>query len=406
MLFGGTQAPIIFKKICHPIVRFFGIVKLPCFNFFDDWFWSMLPELMSINSPVIDRVFTSLGWQLAPLKSQQGPKVKVMGFNLDAASRTYSVPDPKIKRTLALITNLRLKACAAIPVSSEQAATIAGMVLSMSLAVPHVRIWTRAIYACTDPPSTYHLLGPAVVDELNMLEYLIENHNSRPFVSPLHEVEMYCDTGETGWGALVNNNDFSGLLPLRAIAASSTARELTGLLLALSDTSLQKSVRGRVVRISLDSSSAIANLLNGGGPVSSLCDLIKALWHLCNELSVSLHPRWVSRETNLLQHVDALSKRSSMWTLLPSFTLFSDATGTPPWVPDFARVGPAITSIITRNLSTTIIIPRWEACPWWQLVAQHSTAVAQLPPSNELFNQQRGTTPPWPCVAVTFRARW
>ena len=38
LVFGNGQAPFIFTKTCHPLVRFFGVIKLPCFNYMDDWF--------------------------------------------------------------------------------------------------------------------------------------------------------------------------------------------------------------------------------------------------------------------------------------------------------------------------------------------------------------------------------
>jgi hypothetical protein len=98
--FGHRLATWIFTKICQPLKAFFGVLKMPSFNYIDDRFWSILKALMPRLAPIIDRVFVILGWTFAARKAQLGTCVKVLGFNLDVDKRMFTVPDSKVRRAL------------------------------------------------------------------------------------------------------------------------------------------------------------------------------------------------------------------------------------------------------------------------------------------------------------------
>jgi hypothetical protein len=406
LLFGQGQAPFFFTKICRPIVRFFGMVKLPCFNYIDDFFWALKQAMMRSCSPLIDSVFGTLGWSLSKKKSQMGHRITTMGFEVDAARREYSVPACKIARALTVLRRIRRLTSSSLPVLPEDVSSFAGLVLSMSLAIPHVRIWTRELYRYSDTFRPPRLLSVQAVDELDRLEILLQSSNARSFIDERWEAELFCDTGETGWGAHIAGQDVDGLLPLHAIGTSSTFRELTGLLLALHSPVIQPLVTDRVLRVYMDSSSAIANIVNGGGPVPVLCNVIKAIWCVCDTLSVRLDMCWVSRNEPMLQHVDALSRVNTRWALRPLVARrFEVILGVVPWVPDFARVGVVVAAAISRATTTALVVPRWEAKAWWHVLSEHATIHTVAQPRDIFEPKGASPPPPWPFVVAVFRPR-
>jgi hypothetical protein len=91
---------------------------------------------------------------------------------------------------------------------------------------------------------------------------------------------------------------------VEVLGRSSTVRELTGLLEAANAFSTQ--LRGRRVRVCMDSLPAVCNLVNGGGPVLELNEWVRQWWVWCRRQQVTPLYRWLPREKNT--QADDLSK--------------------------------------------------------------------------------------------------
>ena len=125
-----------------------------------------------------------------------------------------------------------------------------------------------------------------------MLIFLITFCNGSPFLDPTHDISMWVDSGEIGWGASAGGVEVKGQFTAELIGSSSTHRELKGLALALRIPTISVLLTGRTVALHMDSMCAVRNLIKGGGPVSGLVELVKEIWLACEEFDIHLLPIW------------------------------------------------------------------------------------------------------------------
>ena len=266
---------------------------------------------------------------------------------------------------------LASKARAAVLVAPLQSAM--GKALSLTLAVPGIKVWCRSLYSqVTVQGFGSMFLSPTSMEELDMIILLLQLSEGSPFMSPGHSCEIWVDSGEVGWGAHYEGVEVSGQFEARWIGQSSTARELQGLFHALE--TLGPQMTGKVVRLNMDSMCSVRNILKGGGPVPLLCALTKQLWSICTVFSIQLVPRWQRRNEPMMQRADVLSKVGTEWKLRTTFvTTTTMAHSLPVLMPDLAQADKVINALITRRQDHTLILPRWEGKSWWQLVLAHAT---------------------------------
>ena len=147
--------------------------------------------------------------------------------------------------------------------------------------------------------------------------------------NPLHQVTVFVDASETGYGGYCGSHTVAGVLPTDVIGTSSTLRELCGVRLLTEE--LAERLQNKRVKYVLDSQPAIANLIKGGGDKSSLNDAIKEWWRICQRLSITPSYEWVPRENN--KDADKLSKANEY---------------------DVTRLTDAAHAIAIRSLSSTM----------------------------------------------------
>ena len=153
----------------------------------------------------------------------------------------------------------------------------------MTLAIPGVRVWCRELFSqiarATDQQTPWITLPKGAIEELKELIVLLSLSDGSPFIHPASDVEIWVDSGETGWGVHTSNGvQARDWFEAEWIGKSSTARELKGLVMSIS--ALSTHVKGNMVKLNMDSMCAIRNIIKGGGPVAGLRDLIKEIWHL------------------------------------------------------------------------------------------------------------------------------
>ena len=364
MLFGMCQAPFKFTTICKPVARVFGALKIPAMSYIDDWYWPTKPEKGDGLHLFIRAIFHLLGWTFND-KGQRGTRVQLLGFVLDLVKRQFIVPHEKRISTLSLLEEFSLSAGegAAVLVAPLQSAL--GKVISMSLAIPGVKVWCRSLYTqVVRTGSGAMFLNKDSVEELQTLILLLKFSEGSPFVSPIHDVDIWVDSGEVGWGAYYEGKEVSGQFTAEWVGSSSTARELQGLIHVIQ--ALGPNLEGKVVRLYMDIMCSVRNIIKGGGPVHLLCCLVKHLWHLCEDFSIELTPRWQRRNTPLMQRADGLSKVGTEWELRESFLVSSVAShGVPVSLPDLARAQPAIAEVLRERKAHALVLPRWEGKGWW-----------------------------------------
>ena len=219
---------------------------------------------------------------------------------------------------------------------------------------------------------------------------------------------MHSDASDVGWGAHGDENGeetaVCGELPAYGFGASSTAREIQGVLLAAE--CMVERLRGRRVRIYMDSNPAIQNFIKGGGPVPQLCALVKQWWVWCRRNKVSPLYTWKPREQNT--RADELSKVAARAFTLTEQTMdevrtWLESIGEPGRhsneylqtrviAPHFNNIAVRIGEMRRARTPACIIVPRWPAAVWGRNLAAASMKSRQLGRLDSTTKQTQGTT--------------
>ena len=382
LLFGGTTAPFVFTKLCRPLVRFLGAILVSLINFIDDWlFGAMIAEFERLRI-LIDKLFLALGW-VFNTKGEEGVIVKFLGYLVDASKREFSVPPVKVERAVAAVKRLMMISSEGREVKLDDLQSLLGTLGSMRLAIQSIPVWTRELFspwkagAVYEPGATVALTAP-MTREMEMILSLLYQKNAGPFISQQWEVDVFVDSSEIGWGATVLGEQVGDIFPAHLIGTSSTLRELNGLLGCSRHTAVRPWLKGKVVRWNLDSKPSVANLVNGGGPVSALCTVVKQLWIEWDSLSITSTFRWLPRETIEMQRVDEASKALSFWLKPALQAELSLEFGREFISVSYNQIANTVECILAKKRRCALVVPRWEAKSWWPVLARSSSAIIPI----------------------------
>ena len=176
---------------------------------------------------------------------------------------------------------------------------------------------------------------------------------------------------------------------------SSTVREVTGLLMATEKRT--EELRGKNVLIRMDSYPAIRNLINGGGPVEGLNDLVREWWQWCRTNRVRPSYEWIPREENT--EADRLSKKAAgTLDLTPQaeheIREWLEKLGAPDmhkvqWLrtrvqaPKFDSIAVRLHEMIRARRPACIVVPRWPGQLWGRTLRTHSHASCYIGTSQQ-----------------------
>ena len=245
----------------------------------------------------------------------------------------------------------------------------------MTLAIPGVKVWCRELFSqiarATDQQTPWIALGKGAIEELKELVVLLNLSEGSPFIHPASDIEVWVDSGEAGWGVHTSTGvEARDWFEAEWIGRSSTARELKGLVMAIS--ALSTHIKGKVVKLNMDSMCAIRNIIKGGGPVADLRDLIKEIWHLCNTLGIQLAPHWLRRSEQGMTVADTLSKTATKWELTQEFRLSTELKmGMDVVFPDVANAKAVLMKSLATGWRGALILPVWTGQTWWQTVCDN-----------------------------------
>lgn len=383
--------------------------------------------------------------------------LQFLGLLVNAEAFTFAVPDGKIAKIHSHVNALLERFTRGERIPAKQIATVCGHILSCRLAVAPARIYTRAMYTVLNQAEHWnqslHLSG-AAVDELRFWSDHLRDYSEQGMIPAVYTTRLHCDASDDGWGAHCHTASAHGKFLTTDCAASSTHRELLGLLYAIRTPILADAIRGHRVVFTLDSSAAVYNLMKGGGPKENLSNLVKDIWRECVRLNVDASVEWTSRNNN--EYADYLSKfrDSADWRLAPRLFAELDARFGPHTIdrfaashnthcdrfnsryydpgaeqydafkqdwsadnnfcnPDFNDIGRVLALARQQRACATIIFPDWKSQPWHPTILAAASAVVTLGKCYDaLIPGPRGeysvlTFPDWTvCAArVDFRAQ-
>lgn len=420
MIFGLSIAPMCFHKIMREVVRFLRALGINVLNYMDDFLWSEKPENIAMLLQFVRWLLPRLGWAFNDKCEWEPAKtVLFLGLLADAERYEYRVPEDKIKRVAALVSMLKAKTDAGEPIEVKHLRSLTGYIVSMHLALPPARVWTRALYREQQQPRYIKVLRVSTEarEELAFWREHLLLVNGKPIRHPLHELVAKVDASETGWGVECGGERQAGPLPSAAIGLSSTKRELIGLRLAAA--SIIHRLRGKRVRFEMDSMAAVRNLVKGGGPKPDLVSEVKEWGSFCSLHGIDASYEWIPREQNAT--ADELSKRDThVWSVKPDvkkrlqqrWASGTDAQHTLWCNPPFNCIANEIKAAIANATRVVIVVPGWTAQSWWPTLMRLKVDMVQLGTANDAFepiadkSKNGVTTPDWRFFAVLLDCRW
>lgn len=387
IVFGFSAAPFVFTKIMRVPLNLMRALLISGSNCIDDNLWAEMRKWMEEAKHIVLTTFTTLGWTFND-KCSFEPSTTVIynGMWIDSKKFEIRATDEKIEAARKLAWSLWYTISDGRPVQLKDLQRLTGRLQSMKLALEGVAEWTRGLYAdiaatlerCEQRPSKYEttLLREAAIGDINFWAFRLGKQNGLPIRDTGSEVHviMNSDAGDLGWGAHLNNRaglQVHGDLPPETTGASSTEREIIGVLLATKHFAEQ--LQRQRVRFVLDSYCACRNLINGGGPVGRLNELVKEWWVLCRVLRITPLYQWVPREENTL--ADELSKEAAASLELTdraiehirNWLVECDEPGIDPciWrqttihVPVFNKIGLRLQEMRRARRPGCIVVPTW-----------------------------------------------
>ena len=406
LVFGLSIAPFIFTKIMRPVLVFMRSLSISGTNCIDDNLWAAPVEAMPEVKQIVQLVFGLLGWVFnAKCVFDAATSVVYNGMWVDTARFEIRAVDAKLElaRKLAWSTWMRAREGRRVPLEDVQRLT--GRLQSLKLALEGVAEWTRGLYAdvaraydrADQHPGKYHkmFLRDAALSDLHFWAHRLGRQNGLPIRDNGLEVQvtMRTDAGELGYGAHIENttHEVEDALPLHLLGSSSTAREICGVLLATQE--MVEQLKGRRVRIRMDSYPAIRNFINGGGGVPELNAMVKQWWIWCKRHRVTPLYEWIPREENT--RADELSKvRAGSYELQPGVEArvrawLTDAcgvkgSGRSEWdqttihAPHFHHVKLRIDAMRQARVPACIIVPAWEGAMWAPQLREYTTHMLAL----------------------------
>jgi len=372
-------------------------------------------------------LYERLGLSLHRRKGERNgsQQLTLRGFTVDTAGNQVWLPDSRLDR-------LRGTAAAVLASASSNRRwvrrkpleSVAGIIVSATLAIPEARLFTLAIYDdlaravdSRGPRADCHLshLSPR---DLGRWANFGRSGHGRPLWPRLPAHTLHTDESGFAWGGAASNKT-----PVRGAFVGAAAswhvniKEVAAIRLSLTALASSFAV-GDVVRIVTDSRVAlhvVNALVSRSVP---LCAEVRRLY-VAQRLGVTLDAEWIPTAENVWAERLSRTKDSTEWRLTPTFfgvldslygphvvggfpilhaTLPSsstpasvrcpNATNPPDWrwtrannwvEPSFYRIPLVLELIKQQRATATVVAPVWRAQPWWQPALLQADEVCYLP---------------------------
>lgn len=321
---GFTLSCGIFTKLTRQMVRVWRSRGWRLAHLLDDLLFADQDpvKLMAIVVKVLDelkRLGFFVAWDKCILKPTQ--VMKWVGFVIDTVKFVFQVPGEKVEAFEALVSQFLRSPDEWI---FRKMAQVAGKLLSMGVAIPPARLFTRETYKCIRPENDWDAKGevtPAMAGEL--LEAVTWLRPFNFFGAPIRRkakmqsLRLMLDGSQHGFGLRLDGQwrDVSWGDTSIAVAAqwqgetreAQVHRELLALeeALKLPDLPLE---RGASILLWPDCMGTVRYVNKGAGSSDVLSHIMRRIWRRCIELGVSMYAEHVPGTLLVIAGVDALSR--------------------------------------------------------------------------------------------------
>jgi hypothetical protein len=267
---------------------------------------------------IVVRIICALGFHLGLAKSVLWPQqcLLYLGLLLRLDSLQCSVPQQKLHKFDQIISSL----IGVAEITPRALASLAGLLISLSLAVPLGKLYTRQLFLALSHKLAWDRVLPIKAElqsHLLWLRQYVPRHNGQKWFRRRPGVLLVSDASVKGVGGLAASSDASvqvtmqSQLPQQLFVASSTCREAAGMLSLLQTLVTRPPwnawLRHRAIKILTDNQGVASDVqhMRGGAAVFPY---IQQLYELSAHYDFDLIVEWRPREHQLLQIADLHSK--------------------------------------------------------------------------------------------------
>ena len=313
MPFGLSSAPQVFTEVMTPIKifareNFGGYV----FQYNDDW---LLLDRSPLGVLEMTKKFVNLcirqGMVVNLDKSHLTPATELthLGtrWDMDIQTGTVAVPQDRVEAIIQSAGSLVRQKRALI----GRLESLMGTLVSCEKLVLFGRINFRSFQRTVvwnlrfgRRPRFVSLRADAIRD-LVWWNSRLNISRPVPFIPPKHDVMVYTDASDHGWGAFSEDWSVSGRWSAAELFLHINHRELLAVLKALREKTTV--LRDRVVLFLIDNTTTVAYILKQGGTRSpGMTETCREIFHLAADNSISLLAKHIKGSLNVL--ADYLSR--------------------------------------------------------------------------------------------------
>ena len=359
-------------------------------------------------------VLNELGWIREETKGQWEPaqEAEVLGLVVNLVEGRFFIPAAKLERLQEVATVQEGQWF-----SRRELAAVTGFLASLSRAALIMQLFLRSSYALIGGGRDWDrlvVITSQVVDDLSWIKDNLHKWHGAPMWRPSRVLVLQTDaSGKVGWGAALKARPklARGYHKEEEIDWEINIKELYTVLMGI--LSFREIIQGRMLECQVDSSIAQADLANGGGPNVQMNDLVKRIHLELASIGASLYEAIWIKGSLLNQKADQMShwRDQDNWELaISTVELLRQVFG--PWdvdqfadqhnakapvfnslfytpgtaavdafsqdwghvmnllVPPLYLVMRVLQHLIKDQAQGILVVPRWEAQPWWPLLCK------------------------------------
>ena len=327
LCFGLSTAPQVFTRVLAPVSRIIHLAGFKVLLYLDDWLviGSSKEEVLRAKSFILN-LTNQLGILINMEKSVLDPSqvINYLGMTIDAANFWVFPAQKRIDNALSIFSEF----LSSDNQSARSWQSLLGHMSSLEKFVPGGRLRMRRfqhhLQSSWDRRSQKTLISfPQSLTQ--DLSWWANRHRLSLGISLAKkspDLQLFSDASREGWGAVVDKHHLSGKWSPQDLTNHINFLELKAIWLALQ--AVESLVRGKVIAVFSDNSTALAYIHKQGGTKSQqLCTLVRELFLWLEERQISLIPRFISGEKNVV--ADTLSRKGQIlpteWTLHPEVCL-------------------------------------------------------------------------------------
>jgi len=412
--FGCSLSPISFTKVMREVVADARRRGIRMVAYLDDFIvlFGSAEEARKLRDEYLLPLLQKLGLVLEYSKSTLEPvqRVEMLGLVIDSEKQVIEVPEDKVGVIVQLAKTLSAKEF----VSARYLASVAGKVTSIARAFPYAKVVTRAFYQLIDAADRkvyeWDAMVPVSSEVRQDAAWLAENlpvRRGAAIWKPAKVTQIFSDASGTGWGAHLGEATAGGHWKEDEAALHINTKELLGVEKALR--TFKDQLQGKRVVSMTDSMTAKAYVEHAGGPDLLRTQIARRIWALAVEMDILLSSEWLpgsaneiaDKESRVQPRDDWMVKRETFrfidgkWgqhdvdrfadDLNAQTRCFNSRRGCPgsagvdafgqdwagslSWAcPPLALVGRTLRHIAECGAKATVVVPHWQAQPWWPLL--------------------------------------